>query len=89
MMFCTSSILPYLIAGVAYTQVTVLGVSKCSTKELRRSVLGKMLDALQCDDYACGKYTVHGLLQVIVCYFMIYGMSSMLHFILNVVRECK
>ena len=57
-MFCTSSFLLFLMTGAAYTQATE--ISRChSTKELRKSVVNKMLDALQCDNYICGRYTMH------------------------------
>ena len=51
-MFCIIS--AFLINGVVHTQTTE--ISRCSTKEIRNSVLDKMLAALQCDDYVCGRY---------------------------------
>lgn len=49
---CFTSV--FLIATAAYTQAT--GISKCNTKEIRKSMLDKMLVALQCDDYVCGRH---------------------------------
>jgi hypothetical protein len=51
---CITSV--FLIAGVAYTHEAT-GISKCSTQEIRKLVLDKMLAALQCSDYVCGRYS--------------------------------
>ena len=51
--FCIISV--FLINGIVDAQQAA-GISRCSTKEIRNSVLDKMLAALQCDDYVCGRY---------------------------------
>ena len=53
-MFCASSLMLLLMTVAAYSQAT--GISRCSTKELRKSIVDKRLDALRCDNYICGRY---------------------------------
>ena len=58
MMFSASFFLLLMMTGAAYIQATE--ISRChSTKEQRKSVVDKMLDVLQCDNYICGRYIMH------------------------------